>query len=211
MAARKPIILNPENLFIIDEYHAMSGYSETRAYISGFRLLFQKTIGKREWTAFFPLAGEATATAEKPMMAAREAIDKFNHLTYRVSTRGLIPPGQITTAENAIDELRSLLNPGDTLYTIERHVNTSGSRRAITPLIIVPAYIAEGDLFAPVTPSFRYLGYQIGQALDLRQDRVYRSALMIDSSTGMDMHLSLVQDVARVVFGETQALKSSII
>lgn len=90
-----------------------------------------------------------------------------------------------------IEALRGHLKPGDTIYTILRHVSQSGMTRHITLLTL-----RDG------TPS--YCTWQVAQAL---QYRLNGDDGMIVSGAGMDMGFHVVYELSHALFGDGYALK----
>ncbi len=103
-----------------------------------------------------------------------------------------------TTAEKAtlrtesLAMLRKWLKPGDTVYTILRHVSKSGMCRDIGMVILTP----EG----PLHPN-----YAIAEALGLSR---HGDAVRI-KGCGMDMGFDIVHSLAQVLFKDGTALKHS--
>jgi hypothetical protein len=89
----------------------------------------------------------------------------------------------------ALTNLRVWLKPGDTVYTILRHVSGSGTTRHITPV----AFIGEGG-----PDSLRYLTYNIHKVLGytLTKDR----DALVSRGCGMDMGYEIVYNLGRVLF-----------
>jgi len=87
--------------------------------------------------------------------------------------------------QEAIERLREMLSPGDTVYTILRHVSRSGMTRIIDPVILGKdgAY---------------HLGWLVSQALDEPYDR-NREGVKV-SGCGMDMGFALVYDLSGTIF-----------
>ncbi len=130
--------------------------------------------------------------------------------------------------DQAIEQLRGMLKPGDTVYTVLDHVSASGMFRAIrvvVPYIRVrcPAcgderraedctptlYVGEACTRAPECPG-RYgvevdhwhPNYAVGRALDLRhwkQNGREQDALVV-GGCGMDMGFHIVYNLGRVLF-----------
>jgi hypothetical protein len=84
-----------------------------------------------------------------------------------------------------IPEILQSIRPGDTIYTILRHVSPSGMTRWITPIIY-----QSGDP--------RYLSYAISETGLYPFDR-NRDALKV-SGCGMDMGFDLVYNLGRILF-----------
>ena len=94
---------------------------------------------------------------------------------------------KVTKAERqeAIDRLREILKPGDTVYTIVKHVSRSGMQRHISPFIV-------GDDCKP-----QRLGHLVARAID---QRIGDDGAVIMNGCGMDMGFDLVYQTARVLF-----------
>lgn len=90
----------------------------------------------------------------------------------------------------ALAELRALLPPGSTVYTILRSVSRSGMSRVITPLVLT----ASGP---------RFLTYAVASALGLPVKRGFVDGLRIDGG-GMDMGFHLVSSLSYALHGMTQ-------
>lgn len=92
-------------------------------------------------------------------------------------------------AAEAAEQLRANLEPGDTVWTILRHVSKSGMLRCISPVAI------DRDDADPAIWDF---GYLAARALDERLDRDRGGVRM--SGAGMDMGFQLVYTLGRVMF-----------
>lgn len=97
--------------------------------------------------------------------------------------------------EEAMQNLREWLKPGDTVYLILRHVSRSGMQRSISPIVFLG-----GDTNNP-----RYLYWNVSKALGWREDRE-REAVKVDGC-GMDMGFHLVYELAAELFGQGYDLK----
>lgn len=86
--------------------------------------------------------------------------------------------------QEAIDKLREMLKPGDTVYTILRHVSRSGMRREIS--------IAAGDV--ATASELTWL------AAVATGDRIGKHAGIIIDGCGMDMGFSLVYNLSSVLY-----------
>lgn len=89
--------------------------------------------------------------------------------------------------EDAVRELREILNPGDTVYVDLRHVSRSGMSRVIMPFIIQDN-------------EPRYLGWKVAKALEMPYDRKKEGVKI--GGCGMDMGFALVYDLSRTLFPE---------
>src|SRR3990167_4399984 len=89
----------------------------------------------------------------------------------------------------AIADLRAELKPGDTVYTVLRHVSSSGMYRAID---LYTLRCVEGKV------SKRWLSYWAAAALEERFDE-RREAIGV-SGAGMDMGWHLVYQLSSALF-----------
>lgn len=88
--------------------------------------------------------------------------------------------------EECIDELKKWLQPGDTVYTVLRHVSSSGMQRRI-------------DLYTIVDNRLIYLsGYAEGAGLAKRHKT--KDGLIVNGC-GMDMGYHLVYNLSYILFG----------
>ena len=86
----------------------------------------------------------------------------------------------------AIEELRELLKPGDTVYCILRHVSRSGMMRAISPIIV-----KDGE--APWEIS-----YLVAPATGRKFNQKHGGVTV--SGCGMDMGFELVYTLSRTLW-----------
>jgi len=93
-------------------------------------------------------------------------------------------------AEASRERLLSILKPGDTVYTILKHVSRSGMSRDICPIAIV-----NGELV--------HLGYSVAALVGWRCDD---QDVKIDGC-GMDVGFELVYTLAAALFGDGYKLK----
>lgn len=104
--------------------------------------------------------------------------------------------------QQAIADLREMLKPGDTVYTILDHVSRSGMARAIR--VLVPAKNPDGTIaMYGGEIAFLHPNYKVGLALGLKHWRRHgreQDALMI-GGCGMDMGFHLVYELASVLYG----------
>lgn len=87
----------------------------------------------------------------------------------------------------AIEHLKQLVKPGDTVYTVLRHVSRSGMMRLIDCYIIAdqkPLWITS----------------YVAKAIDYRQD--YKTSALKVSGCGMDMGFHVVYILSSVLFRE---------
>lgn len=96
------------------------------------------------------------------------------------------------TDSEAIEYLRGILKPQDTLWTIVRHVSKSGMSREITCCVIV-----NGEI--------RNVSWAVARALGWRYN-ADRGAVRV-SGCGMDMCFHTVYSVAQVLFGDGYAIE----
>ncbi len=89
--------------------------------------------------------------------------------------------------QEAIAKLRKLLKPGDTVYTVLRHVSKSGMRRRIDLYLL-----KDGEPF--------FLTGYAAKAMDYRWDD--RGGGIITDGCGMDMGFSLVYNLGRYLYPE---------
>lgn len=90
----------------------------------------------------------------------------------------------------AITKLREWLAPGDTVYTILRHVSKSGMSREIGIVVL-----KDGTALHP--------NWSVARALDMRQGK--RDGIII-GGCGMDM--DIVYDLSRTLFPDGFGIKS---
>lgn len=92
------------------------------------------------------------------------------------------------TKEDALNRLREVLKPGDTVYCILRHVSASGMSRRISFMVF-----KEGRPF--------YLDYLISEAgMGYRSDR--KNEGLIVRGCGMDMGFAVVYDLGAALWPE---------
>lgn len=87
--------------------------------------------------------------------------------------------------EEAREVLREILKPGDTVYTVLRHVSRSGMMRAID------AYVIEDD-------SPRWISTYAARAAGYKYSRKYEAIEM--GGCGMDMGFALVYGLSRALW-----------
>lgn len=93
--------------------------------------------------------------------------------------------GKAAIKQQAIGSLREILKPGQTVYSVLRHVSASGMSRRISFMIPV----ADG--------SIQNLDYFIGLACDYKQSD---NQGLIVSGCGMDMGFAVVYRIGRIVW-----------
>ena len=111
--------------------------------------------------------------------------------------------------QEAIQQLRDWIKPGDTVYTILDHVSSSGMSRAIRVVVpeIVSKNFGQTDPHLPSTgyvAEFRHPNYAIGKALGLRhwkRNGREQDALVM-GGCGMDMGFHLVYTLSSVLYGK---------
>lgn len=85
--------------------------------------------------------------------------------------------------ETARKELLEILNPGDTVYCVLRHVSRSGMQREISFL----------------TDGHRNIDWYVERVLEMRRGK--RDGIVV-GGCGMDMGFHLVYNLARVLFAD---------
>jgi hypothetical protein len=98
--------------------------------------------------------------------------------------------------EEAINRLKELLKPGDTVYTVLRHVSRSGMSRAIDVYKITSG--KDGR------PEKSWLSYNVAKALEWGFNKNYEAVSV--GGCGMDMGFHLVYTLSRVLFKEYTCL-----
>jgi len=93
--------------------------------------------------------------------------------------------------EEAVARLKEILKPGDTVYTILRHVSRSGMTRVICPLVVKD----NRPIMFP-----RLAAKVLGERYD--PDRYG----VVVHGCGMDMGFHLVYELAHALFGNGYAL-----
>lgn len=94
--------------------------------------------------------------------------------------------------EEAVVRLKEHLKRGDIVFTIARHVASSGMQRTIQLIT-----------FHKGRPL--YLGYNAAIALDMPYDKKYEGIKI--RGAGMDMGFALVDHLSHALFGDSRALK----
>lgn len=87
--------------------------------------------------------------------------------------------------QEAIERLRAFLKPGDTVYTIVRHVSSSGMSRVI-------------DLYAMLNNEPVWLSYMASKAIGMPMHPKYQGVKV--GGCGMDMAFHLVYELSAVLF-----------
>jgi hypothetical protein len=96
----------------------------------------------------------------------------------------------------AIDHLRKLIQPGDTVYTVLRHVSRSGMTRGID-VYFIPS-TTNGDKPEPV-----WITAYVGKAIDQPQPYEYwrKSMGLKIGGCGMDMGFHVVENLSWALYG----------
>lgn len=112
--------------------------------------------------------------------------------------------------QKSIEYLRSVLKPGDTVYTVLTHVSSSGMSRDIKCLISTNEAKENGTLMTHETnkPTISHwenckivdIGWHVSRALNWPLSKKSDWAVKV-SGTGMDMAFHLVYSLASVLFG----------
>lgn len=104
--------------------------------------------------------------------------------------------------QEAIDQLREWIKPGDTVYTILEHVSRSGMQREIR--VLVP-YVKRDGVCGPgnnnglaCSVDFLHPNWSVAKALGLRQGK--RDGLIM-GGCGMDMGFALVYELSHALYG----------
>ena len=97
----------------------------------------------------------------------------------------------------AIDKLREWIRPGDTIYTILRHVSRSGMQRAISPLLLIDGNTPDSEI-----PRLQAAPLDVSKwaatALGCRIGREHYGVRI--SGGGMDMGAHLVYELSARLF-----------
>lgn len=102
------------------------------------------------------------------------------------------PPGRMTKAQRAeyLDKLREHLKPGDTVFTVIRHVAASGMSRCLDVLTLRPGERGRIDK--------SWLSFWVAAALDIPFSERHDSLNV--SGAGMDMGFHVVSTLSRALF-----------
>lgn len=87
--------------------------------------------------------------------------------------------------QEAIEQLREMLNPGDTIYTINRHVSRSGMMRRISCFIV-------GD-----DKKIMDIDWLIARTGLFKRSK---DGGLIANGCGMDMHYHIVYELGRILY-----------
>ena len=101
--------------------------------------------------------------------------------------------------KEAIESLRESLKPGDTVYTVLRHVSRSGMSRTISAHSFEQHY--KDDECGESTEDYiqpLWLSYNVAKAIESPFDPNREGVKM--SGCGMDMGFALVYDLSRVLW-----------
>ncbi len=98
--------------------------------------------------------------------------------------------------QTAIESLRKIIKPGDTVYTILDHVSRSGMSRNIR--VVVPYTDDDGAV------GHWHPNYNVGLAIDAR--RAKNGDGLVMGGCGMDMGFSLVSNLSAVLYPEYKCL-----
>ncbi len=101
---------------------------------------------------------------------------------------------QILERAASVDQLRTWIPKGSTVYTILRHTSRSGMRRVIGLVVFIG-----GDPLSPIHPNFHG-----ARALGRREDGS-NEGIVCDGG-GMDMGFDLVYNLGHVLYGDGYAL-----
>lgn len=111
--------------------------------------------------------------------------------------------------DEAIAQLKAIIKPGDTVYTILDHVSSSGMSRAIR--VVVPRVVAKDSPLssACVAENFRgdflHPNYSVGTALGLKhwKRNGHKQDALVIGGCGMDMGFQLVYELSQTLYGGT--------
>lgn len=95
---------------------------------------------------------------------------------------------QLAEKQEALSELHELIKPGDIVYTILRHVSSSGMTRHISLILI-------GEDKKPLM-----IDYLIVKALGYKRVPMNRGEGVIVTGCGMDMGFSVVYNLSSVLY-----------
>jgi hypothetical protein len=124
--------------------------------------------------AYFQLSSGTVIDTDSPEVWASDPTAK------RISAKR----GKELLKAEALENLRAILKAGDTVYTVLRHVSSSGMSRRI-------------DLYVVRDNEPRYLTGSVARLLDYRQ---HNDGGVIVSGCGMDMGFHVVYELSRVLF-----------
>lgn len=99
---------------------------------------------------------------------------------------------QINTRADILANLREMMPPGSTVYTILRHKSANGMSRRISVIVIEDGEIRQPD-------------YMAAEALGLRMHPTQEGIVV--KGCGMDMGFHLVHSLSSALYGDGFALK----
>jgi hypothetical protein len=105
---------------------------------------------------------------------------------------------QHTVSERTLTRLREWFPKGSTVYTIIRHVSSSGMSRTIG--VVALSYLPDSERIIALHPNF-----SVAEVLGLKVDPK-REGIKV-SGCGMDMAFSIVYDLGVALYGDGYALK----
>ena len=102
----------------------------------------------------------------------------------------------------AIERLRELVHPGDTVYTILRHCSRSGMSRVIAPIVTVQRWKIDscGESEEDGAPYPQDVGYSTAVACGMRYD-TKRDGVVV-GGCGMDVGGEVVRALGHVLWPE---------
>lgn len=98
--------------------------------------------------------------------------------------------------QSAMEFLKETLKPGDTVYTILRHVSRSGMQRVIDAI----AFVQKPGWSTKDAPTPLWIGGSVSLVLDRRYNTRERG--VVENGGGMDMGWHLVNSLSQAMFGE---------
>jgi hypothetical protein len=107
--------------------------------------------------------------------------------------------------EEALAELRQIIQPGDTVYVSQVSVSRSGMQRTVKVFIPVPTsrrYSRDTGWVESDRPGIRNITWLVARALGYTlRDRDPEWLIRLDGA-GMDMHFHLVYSLSRTLFAD---------
>src|SRR5258708_850662 len=94
--------------------------------------------------------------------------------------------------QEAIAQLRKWIKPGDTVYTILRHVSRSGMQRQISVVVLTTG---DDGKIIDLHPN-----WSVAKACGYRLNRGGSHDAIIANGAGMDMGFDIVYNLGRVLF-----------
>ena len=109
--------------------------------------------------------------------------------------------------QEAIEHLRELIKPGDTVYTVLRHVSRSGMTRGIDVYYLSCQHASKSQgVDAPdkVVAEPEWITGYVGKAIDSPQPRAYweKSMGLKVGGCGMDMGFHVVNSLSYALYGK---------